>query len=30
MGDDDANLEDLNIDLDAEEQEHDATQPPGR
>jgi predicted component of type VI protein secretion system len=32
MGDDDANLEELNIDLDAEEQEqeHDATQPPGR
>jgi predicted component of type VI protein secretion system len=30
MGDDEANLEDLNIDLDAEEQEHDATQPPGR
>ena len=30
MADDDANLEELNIDLDAEEQEHDATQPPGR
>ena len=32
MGDDDGNLEELNIDLDAEEQEqeHDATQPPGR
>jgi pSer/pThr/pTyr-binding forkhead associated (FHA) protein len=27
---DDGNLEELNIDLDAEEQEHDATQPPGR
>ena len=28
--DDNANLEDLNIDLDAEEQEHDSAQPPGR
>ena len=28
--DDDVNLEDLNIDLDAEEQEHDSAQPPGR
>ena len=27
--DDEANLEDLNIDLDAEEQEHDSAQPPG-
>jgi pSer/pThr/pTyr-binding forkhead associated (FHA) protein len=31
MSDDDsANLEELNIDLDAEEQEHDSAQPPGR
>lgn len=28
--DDNVNLEDLNIDLDAEEQEHDSAQPPGR
>ena len=28
--DDNANLEELNIDLDAEEQEHDSAQPPGR
>lgn len=30
LNSDDGNLEELNIDLDAEEQEHDATQPPGR
>lgn len=28
--DDEVNLEDINIDLDAEEQEHDSAQPPGR